>query len=98
MLPSAALLAVHPERNAHHRARRLLPTGPLPLLGRRNGGHCPLLDVGALLPRCPLLDVGPLLPRCPLLDVGALLPRCPLLDVGALLPRCPLLDVGALLP
>ena len=40
-----------PERTAHHRARRLMPTGTLPRLGCRRGGRCPLIGVDGLLPR-----------------------------------------------
>ena len=51
VLPSAAPVAVQPERTAHHRARRLMPTGTLPRLGCRSGGRCPLIGVDGLLPR-----------------------------------------------
>ena len=85
MLQSADLLAVHPERTAHHWARRLVPTGTLPRLGCRNGGRCRLVGVGGLLPRCRLVGVGDLLPGCRLVGVGGLLPGCRLVGVGGLL-------------
>ena len=93
VLQSADVLAVHPERTAHHRARGLVPTGTLPRLGCRNGGRC-VGGLGGLLSCCRLVGVGGLLPRCHLVDFGDLLPRCRLVGVGDLLPRCRLVGVG----
>ncbi len=64
MLRSADLLAVHPERTAHHRARRLVPTGTLPRLGCRTGRRCGLVGLGGLLLRYRLVGLGYLLPCC----------------------------------
>jgi hypothetical protein len=88
VLPSADLLAVHPERTAHQWARCLVPTGTLPRLGCRNGGRCRLVGVGGLLSGCRLVGVGGLLSGCRLVGVGDLLSGCRLVSLGGLLSGC----------